>query len=80
MDVSLWLYQIIHFSRKWNPRMYLNVQREVAIAISPLAFKMPYFESVVKRNSRAQVRTTRRIAKNRFLPIQRGDGSLFSCG
>jgi hypothetical protein len=73
MDVSLWLYQIIHFSRKWNPRMYLNVQREVAIAISPLAFKMPYFGSVVKRNSRsgsrAQVRTTRRIAKNRFLPM-----------
>jgi hypothetical protein len=22
MDVSLWLYQIIH---KWNPRIYLNV-------------------------------------------------------
>jgi hypothetical protein len=46
------------------------------MAASPLAFKMPYFGSVVKRNSRsgsrAQVRTTRRIAKNRFLPVQRG--------
>jgi hypothetical protein len=48
MDVSLWLYQIIHFSRKWNLRMYLNVQREVAIAISPLAFKMPYFGECCK--------------------------------
>jgi hypothetical protein len=69
--------------------MYLNEQREIAIVISPLAFKMPHFGSVVKRNSRsgfrAQVRTTRRIVKNRFLPMQRkvgrqGDDSLFSYG